>query len=109
MQHCRSVQDGNRQHATDSMQQTTCNGQRAADNVQPTTDNMRRTTCTRDNPDLVFGNLNLPYTTVFLGSDNGIEVIKKRLRDRQPTFFYLWCACSFRPEIRTLNSGIPYP
>jgi hypothetical protein len=84
------------------MQRTTCSGQHAADNMQ-------RTTCTRDNPDLVFGNLSLPYTTVFLGSDNGIEVIMQRLRDGQPTFFYLWYACLFRPEIRTLNSGSPNP
>jgi hypothetical protein len=65
--------------------------------------------CARDNPDLVFGNLSLPYTTVFLGSETGVEVIRQRLLDGQPTFFYLWYVCLFRPEIRTLNSRNPYP
>jgi hypothetical protein len=54
----------------------------------------------------VFGNLSLPYTTVFLGSETGVEVIRQRLLDGQPTFFYLWYVCLFRPEIRTINSHV---
>ena len=60
----------------------------------------------------MFGNLSLPYTTVFLGSETGVEVIRQRLLDGQPTFFYLWYVClcpksvPLTPEIRTLNSHV---